>query len=252
MQVSHWWEFLLVKDLMSKDTYYFQHDYHARKDPKCQALISEYGMSSYGIYWALMEIMHEQGGKIKKFPKLYDGLSFEFGIEKDVLSKQIEAMLHDFELLLQDDNYIWSDRVIKNLKEREAKKMLRVDAGKLGGIKSGISRLNRSKMKHCLKQNEANEPKERKGKEKKTYTDDFLAFYSAYPKHIGKEPAWRAWKKHNGNLPPLADMIYKVNELKNTEDWIKENGKYIPHPATWLNQKRWEDELTPTMEKETW
>jgi hypothetical protein len=150
---------------MSKDTFYFQHDYHARKDPKCQALISEYGITAYGMYWSLIEIMHEQGGKIKKFPRLYEGLAFEFGIEKELLVKQIEAMLHDFELLVQDDDYIWSERVLFNLKEREAKKMLRVEAGKLGGIKSGVSRLNRSKSKQCLKQNEANEAKERKGKE---------------------------------------------------------------------------------------
>jgi hypothetical protein len=83
------------------------------------------------------------------------------------------------------------------------------------------------------------------------YTSEFLTFYQNYPKHIGKEPAWKAWKKHNGNLPPLADLISKINEFKETEDWKKENGKFIPHPATWLNGKRWEDELK-IERKETW
>ena len=27
--------------------------------------------------------------------------------------------------------------------------------------------------------------------------------------------------------------------------WQRDNGQYIPHPATWLNQGRWDDELTP-------
>ena len=83
------------------------------------------------------------------------------------------------------------------------------------------------------------------------YTSEFLTFYNSYPKHVGKADAWKAWKKHNGNLPPVDDLISKINEFKETEDWKKENGKFIPHPATWLNGKRWEDELK-IEKKETW
>ena len=169
---------------MSKDTFYFQHDYHARKDPKCQALVSEYGISAYGLYWSLVEMIHEQGGKIKKFPKLYDGLAFEFRMDKEDLTKQIEAMLNDFELLLQDENYIWSERVIKNLNEREAKRMLRVEAGKKGGIKSGISRCTRSKNEAMLQKNEANEAKERKGKERITSVRDTMYKLEKYEKQF--------------------------------------------------------------------
>jgi hypothetical protein len=154
---------------MSKEVYYFPHDYHARKDPKCQALISMYGIEAYGVYWSLMEIMHEQGGKIRKFPALYAGLSFELRIDKVLLTKQIEAMLNDFELLLQDDNFMWSERVLQNIKFREAKKLLRSEAGRIGGIKSGISRQRRSNASEATKQNEANEAKKRK--EKKIITN---------------------------------------------------------------------------------
>jgi len=38
-------------------------------------------------------------------------------------------------------------------------------------------------------------------------------------------------------------MINAIELAKKSEDWIEENGKYIPHPATWLNQKRWTDEV---------
>ena len=33
------------------------------------------------------------------------------------------------------------------------------------------------------------------------------------------------------------------DEVKELDDWKKQNGKYIPYPSTWLNQKRWEDEV---------
>ena len=31
--------------------------------------------------------------------------------------------------------------------------------------------------------------------------------------------------------------------VKQTEQWKKDNGKYVPYPATWLNQERWTDEI---------
>ena len=136
---------------MANIKFYFSHDVNARKDPKCQALISEYGLAGYGLYFSLVEIMHEQGGKIKKFPKLYDGLSYELRINKDILMKQVEAMLHDFNLLIEDDEYIWSNRVLLNLDEQQKKYIAKVEAGRLGGISSGISR-NKEKS---AKQNEA-------------------------------------------------------------------------------------------------
>ena len=66
-------------------------------------------------------------------------------------------MLHDYELLTQDDNFIWSNRVLRNIQEREAKFEAKSEAGRLGGIKSGISRRIRSKTKQCFEANEANE-----------------------------------------------------------------------------------------------
>jgi phage replication O-like protein O len=89
-------------------------------------------------------------------------------------------------------------------------------------------------------------------KKNKTYTSDFLSFYSAYPRHAGREAAWKAWIKHSGDIPPLDDLIKKINELKKTEDWKKDNGKFIPHPATWINGKRWEDEGVVLEEKSSW
>jgi hypothetical protein len=162
---------------MAKETFYFSHDYYARKDPKCVALIQDFGAAGYGIYWCLIEIMYEQGGKIRKFRSLYSSLAKEFGIGIDEFTKQIEAMLHDYELLQEDAEFIWSDAVLARLEIREGKKGVRADAGRLGGLKSGESRRNKKDAKQneamlqsneaMVEPNEANEPKERKVKESK-------------------------------------------------------------------------------------
>ena len=38
-------------------------------------------------------------------------------------------------------------------------------------------------------------------------------------------------------------MIDAVEKQKKTDQWTRDGGQYIPHPATWLNQRRWEDEI---------
>ena len=77
---------------------------------------------------------------------------------------------------------------------------------------------------------------------KKHRDELFALFWSAYPKKKSKGEAEKAWAK----IPldeSLADVIMlKLDEVKASHDWTKENGQYIPYPATWLNAKGWEDE----------
>lgn len=77
----------------------------------------------------------------------------------------------------------------------------------------------------------------------KTTLCDFDEFWKAYPKKIGKHEARRAWEKMNGKRPSVDVVISKIEQLKNCDQWKKENGQYIPNPATWLNRGGWDDEL---------
>lgn len=79
----------------------------------------------------------------------------------------------------------------------------------------------------------------------------FNAFWDAYPNKKAKQNAVKAWKKINPNAA-LFEKIMKAIELqKNSEEWLKENGRFIPHPATWLNGGRWEDEITERTTQQT-
>ena len=70
--------------------------------------------------------------------------------------------------------------------------------------------------------------------------EDFAKFWKAYPRKKDKANAEKAFKKVKVSVDVLIDAIEKQ---KQTPDWNKENGKYIPYPATWLNGRRWEDEI---------
>lgn len=78
---------------------------------------------------------------------------------------------------------------------------------------------------------------------KKEYIEGFDAFYAMYPKHVGKAAALKAWKKLKPNAE-LQEVIAKaLIEHMKSKQWNEEGGRYIPNPAKWINERRWEDEV---------
>jgi uncharacterized protein YdaU (DUF1376 family) len=73
--------------------------------------------------------------------------------------------------------------------------------------------------------------------------DLFDLFWSTYPKKVGKGAAEKAFKKVKPSKELAERMIQAITLQRESEAWRKENGQYIPNPATWLNQTRWEDDL---------
>jgi hypothetical protein len=70
---------------------------------------------------------------------------------------------------------------------------------------------------------------------------DFVAFYNAYPRRVGKAAALKAWNKNN--RPSLEIILSAIKKQKASSQWQKDGGQFIPHPSTWLNEGRWEDEI---------
>lgn len=74
-------------------------------------------------------------------------------------------------------------------------------------------------------------------------TERFAAFWKLYPKKQGKGAAEKAWKKIKPTAEMFDQIVAAVGAAISSEQWQRENGRFIPNPATWLNQKRWEDEI---------
>lgn len=68
----------------------------------------------------------------------------------------------------------------------------------------------------------------------------FERWYKTYPKKVGRGAAEKAFAKYKPDDQLTDTMIRAVEAQKQSRQW-KEG--YIPNPATWLNQKRWLDEL---------
>ena len=80
----------------------------------------------------------------------------------------------------------------------------------------------------------------------------FDDFYSIYPKKRDKEEARKVWEKLKVDSVLFEKIKTGVEDQKNSEDWKKEKGKYIPNPSTWLRRKRWNDELEVIVENDQW
>lgn len=218
-----------------KESYYFPHDNNSHRDPKCSALINDFGMEGYGLYWAIIEILHEQDGKLDKFPKLWDGISSQLHIKKEALLQLIEALVKDYNLLKEDQNSIWSDRVLRNLDERREKYTKKSQAGRIGGLRSGASR--GSKQNEALLQQV--EQKERKGKERKLNTTtsyDFEYLWRQYPRREGRKAAERFFRcsvKTDKDFDDIKIALENYREsVKNSEM------RFIKQGSTWFNNWR--------------
>lgn len=74
------------------------------------------------------------------------------------------------------------------------------------------------------------------------FENEFGIFWQEYPKKVGKAEAQKAFAKLKPDAVALQGMIDAVRWQRETESWRKNGGQYVPNPATWLNQRRWEDE----------
>lgn len=124
----------------------------------------------------------------------------------------------------------------------------KAEVGKQGGSKSKAnSKQNESKTEANQKQIASeieieNEcympPKSPKGVSRE---EDFEKFWEVYPKKVGKGAAKKAFSKVKA---PVETLVSAVRRQKCSLQWSKDDGQYIPNPSTWLNQGRWEDEVS--------
>lgn len=207
---------------IQKESYYFSHDYDAQNDPKLQALISEYKAEGYGVYWAIIEMLHKETYHelpLKKYVFL--------AIAKQMLTsaEQVEAIINfainDCELFVENDGVFYSERVLRNFEKRAEISQKRSEAGKLGAI---------------AKQNLANasKGKESKSKESKVNLEekqnDFLSqlkdFNSQYPKDM-INGFYLYWTEPNKSKTKLRYEMEKTWDIaRRLATWERNSSKF--------------------------
>jgi uncharacterized protein YdaU (DUF1376 family) len=82
------------------------------------------------------------------------------------------------------------------------------------------------------------------------YSKAFITFWDMYPVKKNKGLAYKSFKK----IKPAEYPAIKAGllEAQKSDAWIKDNGKFIPHPSSWLNARGWEDEHVKSTVKKPW
>jgi hypothetical protein len=72
----------------------------------------------------------------------------------------------------------------------------------------------------------------------------FDAFWSAYPRKVGKNAAWRAWQKLKPDPELTSTILSALTWQRRQDGWLREGGRFVPHPSNWLDRGQWADEPT--------
>ena len=72
----------------------------------------------------------------------------------------------------------------------------------------------------------------------------FEKFWEAYPKKIAKKAVLQKWKNLKVDDVLFESIMKGLEAWKQSQQWMKDGGQYIPNPTTFLNQERWNDEIT--------
>lgn len=171
---------------------------------------------------------------------------------------------------VRHDGRLFQRRAQKEYRSWKKLKRSYIERGRLGGLaKPTLSNLNNggqlasSNSQAIAKQQPSNSLAAASGsqvrdvtvrdvtvrtvrKKTKDRTEDkdsaFAEFWSAYPKKVGKDKALQAWQKRRPNAELVATILEALRWQSQQEGWLKDGGQFVPHPATWLNQGRWQDE----------
>lgn len=71
----------------------------------------------------------------------------------------------------------------------------------------------------------------------------FEQFWKEYPKKVDKKGSYRAFIRIEKLDEKFETIMNALKDQKNSLQWQKENGQYIPNPTTWIHQERWEQVL---------
>lgn len=92
---------------------YFPHDYYARLDPKIEQVRMKHGIAGYGVYWVIVERLHQWGGELNV--NMIPAIAAECGVKESV----VHDIIYSYSLFRIDKDKVISDRVKANLQKRK-------------------------------------------------------------------------------------------------------------------------------------
>lgn len=99
------------------------------------------------------------------------------------------------------------------------------------------NKLNENKLNEIINNNTL------LSKNDNVYVSRFELFWKEYPRKEGKKKCLDWFKRNKPTEELFNKMLEAISKQRRTDKWIKDKGRFIPMPFTWLNQGRWDDEV---------
>jgi len=209
---------------------YFPHYVNHKKT--IPLLKSKFGSDGYSVFFQTLEILGKNDGHFYDFSDEIDWLFFvsEMGVSEEKTLSILEfcVRLKAFDDKLFKNKIIWSDNFTDGLSNVYKKRSVSAPERPVSVSKTIVpgTRNPQSKVKYSKVE------------------ETFVQFWKTYPKKKSKVAAIKAFSKINPDKTLLKKIIKALMAQKNTDDWIKDRGRYIPLPASWLNGEMWNDEIS--------
>lgn len=214
---------------------WFKHQTNAASDPVIADAEDEFGDAGYSVYFKILEIYGTE------FNSLEDGQTLNVSLT--FLRRKLRKSWTKVEQILnfyQANGKLFFEKVEKRVHIRIPK-----------FIEISSNWTKRTKAVPTEVPTEVPTAKEEKKKriEKNkieltiVQQERFDLFYAEYPKKQAKKKAVDSWRILDPGEQLTSKIVGAVKKFKATDSWRQNNGQFIPMPSTWLNQKRWEDEI---------
>jgi len=82
------------------------------------------------------------------------------------------------------------------------------------------------------------EPKNTVSIEDESFLKTFKTFWEKYPNKSNEAEAERQWLI---TKPPIDEVLNALSWQNSSDEWSRENGRYIPKPANYILNKKWKD-----------
>lgn len=160
---------------------YFKHDINASEDDKICDLLANEGYELLGYYWRFIEYLYSRGGRVYK--NKLNSVAWSLHMDIDKLAK----MICEYDLFYEDDEFIYSRRVVVEIEEFEAIGKHMAEIGRKGGQASAKAKSEANAQATAIpyaqahgqasakadgQQNKINKIKEKKEKENNIYNGD--------------------------------------------------------------------------------
>lgn len=239
---------------MPKDSPWFKHDQNARGDPDICDMRAKYKAEGYGWYWMLIEMMREQDDYMLSLSRCN-----AFALQMQCSTAKADAFIRDcisvFELFSTDGEKFWSDRLIRDMRDKDLKSEKAITAANTRWKNRPESGRNADAMPAQCGRNAIRKEENRREEKREESTADkppsptaktttepegFTTFWNCYPKKVEKQAALKEWKKLNPDEETQKAIIHGLSRAKLSEQWS--DPKYIVAPCRFLSHRRWEDE----------